>query len=264
PSADQTQRQLVDLTQQRRTPDDVSGKKLVMRTVKIKEESSKMMVEVIVIITHLSSKLLVNYSPVLNCSVLFTYEHLIIFTYELIYLSFLVVRAQTGGKETWSNVTDLTDKLSEIKHWSTFAVGSHCKSYALSLYSGSHGENWKFGELFNTVSVECEMAELSKDHIYCKACNENGYRVEAVSDDNGHIFTIPQPGNKLDGSIGGRIGRIREKNIEIYTTVGKVQEEKRDPYSCCASMVGQHENRKQKNSFAQKAHKCPQHNIVKT
>uniref|UniRef100_A0A3Q2VDB0 exo-alpha-sialidase n=1 Tax=Haplochromis burtoni TaxID=8153 RepID=A0A3Q2VDB0_HAPBU len=128
--------------------------------------------------------------------------------------------------ETWSDVTDLTDKLNEIKNWSTFAVGpghgipaesgrliipvyaytSFCckpcflpnsKSYALSLYSGSHGKNWKFGELFNTVSVECEIVEISKDHIYCNARNVGGYRVEAVSDHNGVKFNNLQPGNKL-------------------------------------------------------------------
>lgn len=129
-------------------------------------------------------------------------------------------------RKTWSNVIDLTDKLSEIKNWATFAVGPghgiqtesgrliipvyaytgikpNSKPYAISLYSDSHGENWKFGDFirkFNkesVVSVECEMAELSEDHIYCNARNVGGYRVEAVSDDNGHSFTIPQPGNKL-------------------------------------------------------------------
>lgn len=65
---------LFAFTEQRKTSDDASGEKLVMRTGKIKEGSSKKTVEVIVIINHFGSKLLVNYAPVLNCSVLFTPE----------------------------------------------------------------------------------------------------------------------------------------------------------------------------------------------
>uniref|UniRef100_A0A3Q2V5C1 exo-alpha-sialidase n=1 Tax=Haplochromis burtoni TaxID=8153 RepID=A0A3Q2V5C1_HAPBU len=198
---------LFAFAEQRKTSDNASGEKLVIRTGKIKEGSSKKTVEKALIkgyhaITEMYQKE--------NCD-------------NRTRLCFIT--SEDLG-ETWSDVTDLTDKLNEIKNWSTFAVGpghgipaesgrliipvyaytSFCckpcflpnsKSYALSLYSGSHGKNWKFGELFNTVSVECEIVEISKDHIYCNARNVGGYRVEAVSDHNGVKFNNLQPGNKL-------------------------------------------------------------------
>ncbi|CAI5680077.1 sialidase-4 [Oreochromis niloticus] len=239
---------LLAFAEQRKTPDDASGEKLVMRTGKIKEGSSEKMVEWSEL-KEVEKALIKGYRPMNPCPVygkinrkLFLFficvEDGITEMYQkenydnrtcLCYIT-----SEDLG-ETWSDVTDLTDKLSEITNWATFAVGpghgiqtesgrliipvyaytSFCckpcflpssKSYVLSLYSGSHGKNWKFGELFNTVSVECEMAELSKD--YCNARNVGGYRVEAVSHDNGVKFNILQPGNKLVETDSGCQGSV--------------------------------------------------------
>uniref|UniRef100_A0A3Q2V5G0 exo-alpha-sialidase n=1 Tax=Haplochromis burtoni TaxID=8153 RepID=A0A3Q2V5G0_HAPBU len=202
---------LFAFAEQRKTSDNASGEKLVIRTGKIKEGSSKKTVnnKLFLFFICVEDAITEMYQKE-NCD-------------NRTRLCFIT--SEDLG-ETWSDVTDLTDKLNEIKNWSTFAVGpghgipaesgrliipvyaytSFCckpcflpnsKSYALSLYSGSHGKNWKFGELFNTVSVECEIVEISKDHIYCNARNVGGYRVEAVSDHNGVKFNNLQPGNKL-------------------------------------------------------------------
>uniref|UniRef100_A0A3Q2V614 exo-alpha-sialidase n=1 Tax=Haplochromis burtoni TaxID=8153 RepID=A0A3Q2V614_HAPBU len=200
---------LFAFAEQRKTSDNASGEKLVIRTGKIKEGSSK------------KTALIKGYRPMNPYAITEMYQK-----ENCDNRTRLCFITSEDLGETWSDVTDLTDKLNEIKNWSTFAVGpghgipaesgrliipvyaytSFCckpcflpnsKSYALSLYSGSHGKNWKFGELFNTVSVECEIVEISKDHIYCNARNVGGYRVEAVSDHNGVKFNNLQPGNKL-------------------------------------------------------------------
>ncbi|XP_063333325.1 sialidase-4-like [Pelmatolapia mariae] len=235
---------LLAFAEQRKTPKDESTEKLVMRTGKIKEGFSEKTVEWSEL-REVENALIKGYRPMNPCPV---YDKV----NNTLFLFFICVEdgiTESDQKEnydnrtrlcyitsedlgeTWSDVTDLTDKLSEIKKWSTFAVGpghgiqtesgrliipvyayTHCKPsskpYALSLYSNDHGNNWKFGELFKTLSVECEMAELSKDHIYCNARNENGYRVEAVSDDNGDNFKIFQPGDKLVETASGCQGSV--------------------------------------------------------
>uniref|UniRef100_A0A3Q2V568 exo-alpha-sialidase n=1 Tax=Haplochromis burtoni TaxID=8153 RepID=A0A3Q2V568_HAPBU len=213
---------LFAFAEQRKTSDNASGEKLVIRTGKIKEGSSKKTVgwSELKEVEKVNNKLFLFFICVEDAITEMYQKENCDNRTRLCFIT-----SEDLG-ETWSDVTDLTDKLNEIKNWSTFAVGpghgipaesgrliipvyaytSFCckpcflpnsKSYALSLYSGSHGKNWKFGELFNTVSVECEIVEISKDHIYCNARNVGGYRVEAVSDHNGVKFNNLQPGNKL-------------------------------------------------------------------
>lgn len=136
------------------------------------------------------------------------------------------------GGETWSQVTDLTDKLPQMKKWAVFAVGpghglqtesgrlivpaygygscsSSCFcitcfcaiSRAICLYSDDKGITWQFSNMLEEKSVECEMAEVCDDkenrYIYCNARNEGGYRVEAVSDGNGEDFIVLPSAGKL-------------------------------------------------------------------
>uniref|UniRef100_A0A3Q2WGR8 exo-alpha-sialidase n=1 Tax=Haplochromis burtoni TaxID=8153 RepID=A0A3Q2WGR8_HAPBU len=209
---------LFAFAEQRKTSDNASGEKLVIRTGKIKEGSSKKTWSELKEVEKVNNKLFLFFICVEDAITEMYQKENCDNRTRLCFIT-----SEDLG-ETWSDVTDLTDKLNEIKNWSTFAVGpghgipaesgrliipvyaytSFCckpcflpnsKSYALSLYSGSHGKNWKFGELFNTVSVECEIVEISKDHIYCNARNVGGYRVEAVSDHNGVKFNNLQPGN---------------------------------------------------------------------
>nr|XP_029135866.1 sialidase-3-like isoform X5 [Labrus bergylta] len=138
--------------------------------------------------------------------------------------------------QSWSGVTDLTDKLDEIKRWSTFAVGpghgiqteggrlivpvyayvknpSPCnaKSYSLALYSDDHGDKWQFGEMLQNESVECEMAEYFHDKensiIYCNARSKKEFREEAVSSDEKLSFKpssamkLVETGTGCQGSV---------------------------------------------------------------
>ncbi|XP_024658659.2 sialidase-3 isoform X1 [Maylandia zebra] len=240
---------LLAFAEQRKTSDDASGEKLVMRTGKIKQKCCQRTTEWLEL-KEVEKALIDGHRPMNPCPV---YDKV----NKKLFLFFICVEdgitelhqikkcdnrtrlcfiTSEDLGETWSDVTNLTDELSEIKNWATFAVGpghgiqtesgrliipvyaytaiKPSKPYAISLYSDSHGENWKFGDFirkFNeesVVSVECEMAELSKDHIYCNARNVGGHRVEAVSDDNGHSFTIPQPENKLMETGSGCHGSV--------------------------------------------------------
>lgn len=150
------------------------------------------------------------------------------------------VTTKDAGR-SWSDETDLTDRLPEIKQWATFAVGpghglqtktnrmivpvyayascSHScccigcccsKPYALALYSDDKGETWHFGNMLKNVSLECEMAEFIDDKnqsiIYCNARTEGGYREEAVSKNNGGHFSelsgeLVETGKGCQGSI---------------------------------------------------------------
>ncbi|KAI4833168.1 hypothetical protein KUCAC02_016082 [Chaenocephalus aceratus] len=128
----------------------------------------------------------------------------------------------TDNGQSWSDVTDLTDSLDEIKHWATFAVGPghglqtesgrlivpvHAyvsisgKSpapHAVSLYSDDEGETWHFGTMLENESLECQMAEFADDRgesvIYCNARTKGSYREEDISHNKGEVFS------KLSGS----------------------------------------------------------------
>ncbi|XP_041641746.1 sialidase-3-like isoform X2 [Cheilinus undulatus] len=146
--------------------------------------------------------------------------------------------------QSWSDVTDLTDELHEIKSWATFAVGpghgiqtesgrlivpvyaymSCCSScclwcaacvkvipYALTLYSDDSGDRWQFGPTLDNESLECEMAEFINDKktsiIYCNARTRGGYRQEAVSSDASLIFK-PSSAMQLVETGGGCQGSV--------------------------------------------------------
>ncbi|XP_040892123.1 sialidase-3-like [Toxotes jaculatrix] len=135
--------------------------------------------------------------------------------------------------DNWSEeVTDLTDKLDEIKDWATFAVGpghglqtesgrlivpvygypKNDRSHALALYSDDSGVNWQFGKTLLTNSVECEMAEVfdegNKSIIYCNARSEGSYRVEAASGNDGGDFFQLCGAVKLVETGGGCQGSV--------------------------------------------------------
>lgn len=152
------------------------------------------------------------------------------------------VTTKDGG-QTWSDVTNLTEKLPQIKKWATFAVGpghgvqaesgrlivpayaygSCCPSCfciacfcavprALSLYSDDQGRTWQFGQPLETISIECEMAEVSDDggnrYVYCNARTHGGFRVEALSDDGGDDFVTLPTADKLVETGGGCQGSV--------------------------------------------------------
>ncbi|XP_067435547.1 sialidase-3-like isoform X1 [Thunnus thynnus] len=135
--------------------------------------------------------------------------------------------------QNWSEVTDLTDKLDEIKQWATFAVGpghglqmesgrlivplyayyvSDKSPYALCLYSDDQGNRWTLGNKLEKQSCECEMAEVFDDTgnsvIYCNARSPEGQRVEAVSENEGDGFMTLRSTKKLVETGGGCHGSV--------------------------------------------------------
>ncbi|XP_041825635.1 sialidase-4-like [Melanotaenia boesemani] len=143
----------------------------------------------------------------------------------------------TDAGQTWTDLTDLSDKQPEIKEWATFALGpghglqtqagrlivpaygyGSCSrscfciscfcavSRALCLHSDDKGATWQFGNMLEEKSVECQMAEVSDDkgnRLYCNARSEGGYRVEAVSENSGEEFlTLPAAGKLVETGRG--------------------------------------------------------------
>nr|XP_056705910.1 sialidase-4 [Euleptes europaea] len=129
---------------------------------------------------------------------------------------------------SWSHVTDLTQQVigRTIEDWATFALGpGHgiqlksgrlllpayayhidckecfgklCKTtpHAFTFYSDDHGQSWDFGEFIpNLQTVECQMVSVDEEDgsnvLYCNARSPLGFRVQALSVDDGAAF---QPG----------------------------------------------------------------------
>ncbi|XP_072248485.1 sialidase-4 [Leuresthes tenuis] len=151
------------------------------------------------------------------------------------------------GGDTWSPVTDLTKRVigDTIKEWATFALGPghgiqlksgrllipayayhiECKEcfgqlclttpHAFCFHSDTHGRSWRFGEAIPAPeSVECQMASVDEEDgtnvLYCNARSPLGYRVQALSLDDGAVFQegqlvqrLVEPPNGCQGSIVG-------------------------------------------------------------
>ncbi|XP_037322486.2 sialidase-4 [Pungitius pungitius] len=153
----------------------------------------------------------------------------------------------TDDGVTWSPVTDLTIRVigDTIKEWATFALGPghgiqlksgrllipayayhiECKECfgrlcrttprAFCFYSDTHGRTWRFGEAVPVPeSVECQMVSVDEEAgtnvLYCNARSPLGYRVQALSLDDGAVFRegqlvqrLVEPGHGCHGSIVG-------------------------------------------------------------
>ncbi|CAI5680076.1 unnamed protein product [Oreochromis niloticus] len=206
---------LFAFAEQRKTSDDGSGEKLVMRTGKIKEGSSEKTIEWSEL-KQVEKALIKGHRPMNPCPV-YDKVNKKLFLFFICVEDGITARDQIENYDNrtrlcyitsnnlgkaWSDVTDLTDKLSEITNWSTFAVGpGHgiqtesgrliipvyaycsstcllhccckpvacsfsccCKSYALSLYSDDPDKSWKFGQTLQSESGECQMAEVYENN----------------------------------------------------------------------------------------------------
>uniref|UniRef100_UPI0037E7CEC4 sialidase-4 n=1 Tax=Semicossyphus pulcher TaxID=241346 RepID=UPI0037E7CEC4 len=155
--------------------------------------------------------------------------------------------SSTDDGDTWSPVTDLTQRVigDTIKDWATFALGPghgiqlksgrllvpayayhiDCKecfgqlcmtsSHAFCFHSDTHGRSWRFGEAVpGPESVECQMVSVDEEDgtnvLYCNARSPLGYRVQALSLDDGAAFQegqlvqrLVEPRNGCHGSIVG-------------------------------------------------------------
>ncbi|KAI4877586.1 hypothetical protein NFI96_011422 [Prochilodus magdalenae] len=136
--------------------------------------------------------------------------------------------------ETWSPATDLTQKVigDTIKEWATFALGpghgiqlksgrlvipaytyhidskqcfnKACKTtpHSFCFHSDTHGKVWRFGETVpGPQCVECQMVSVDEEDgtnlLYCNARSTLGYRVQALSFDDGAVFQRGQLVQKL-------------------------------------------------------------------
>ncbi|MEE6500785.1 hypothetical protein FKM82_003929 [Ascaphus truei] len=141
------------------------------------------------------------------------------------------VRSADQGR-SWSEVTDLTQKVigETLKDWATFALGpghgiqlkygrllvpaytyhidcrdcfgKFCRTTprAFTFRSDNHGQSWTFGELIpNLETVECQLVSVDEEDgtnvLYCNARSPLGFRVQAVSSDDGAFF---QPGQLVE------------------------------------------------------------------
>ncbi|KAF6725762.1 Sialidase-4 [Oryzias melastigma] len=155
--------------------------------------------------------------------------------------------SSTDGGDTWSPVTDLTKTVigDTIKDWATFALGPghglqlksgrllipayayhiECKECfgrlcqttprSFCFHSDTHGRSWRFGEAIPAPeSVECQMVSVDEEDgsnvLYCNARSPLGYRVQALSLDDGAVFQsgqlvprLVEPRNGCHGSIVG-------------------------------------------------------------
>ncbi|XP_029027510.1 sialidase-4 [Betta splendens] len=153
----------------------------------------------------------------------------------------------TDGGDTWSPVTDLTKRVigDTIEEWATFALGPghglqlksgrllvpayayhiECKECfgqlcqttprAFCFHSDTHGRTWRFGQAVpGPESVECQMVSVDEEDgtnvLYCNARSPLGYRVQALSLDDGAVFQegqlvlrLVEPRNGCHGSTVG-------------------------------------------------------------
>uniref|UniRef100_A0A7M4ER14 exo-alpha-sialidase n=1 Tax=Crocodylus porosus TaxID=8502 RepID=A0A7M4ER14_CROPO len=148
---------------------------------------------------------------------------------------------------SWSKVTDLTEQVigRAIEEWATFALGpGHgiqlksgrllvpayayhidckecfgklCKTtpHSFTFYSDDHGQTWHYGEFIpNLQTGECQLASVDEEDgsnvLYCNARSPLGFRVQALSTDDGAVFhsgqlvpRLVEPPHGCQGSIIG-------------------------------------------------------------
>ncbi|NWR99735.1 NEUR4 protein, partial [Motacilla alba] len=148
---------------------------------------------------------------------------------------------------SWSTATDLTEQVigATIKDWATFALGpGHgiqlrsgrllvpaysyhidckecfgqlCKTtpHSFAFYSDDHGRGWRFGEFIpNLQTGECQLVSVDEEDgsnvLYCNARSPLGFRVQALSTDDGAVFhggqlvqRLVEPPHGCHGSVIG-------------------------------------------------------------
>ncbi|KAK1168659.1 sialidase-4, partial [Acipenser oxyrinchus oxyrinchus] len=84
-------------------------------------------------------------------------------------------------------------------------------------YSDSHGKSWRFGEFVPSLeTVECQLVSVDEEDgtnaLYCNSRSPLGYRVQALSKDDGAVFLegqLEQP-HGCHGSVVGFLAPILE------------------------------------------------------
>ncbi|XP_051935190.1 sialidase-4 isoform X2 [Hippocampus zosterae] len=155
--------------------------------------------------------------------------------------------SSTDKGVTWSPATDLTQQVigDTLKEWATFALGPghgiqlksgrllvpayayhiECKQCfgklcqtsprSFCFHSDTHGRTWCFGETVpGPETVECQVVSVDEEDgtnfLYCNARSRLGFRVQALSLDDGATFQegqlvqrLVEPRNGCHGSVVG-------------------------------------------------------------
>ncbi|XP_061638806.1 sialidase-4 isoform X1 [Phyllopteryx taeniolatus] len=155
--------------------------------------------------------------------------------------------SSTDNGVTWGPATDLTQQVigDTIKEWATFALGPghgiqlksgrllipayayhiECKQCfgklcqtsprAFCFHSDTHGRTWRLGDTVpGPESVECQVVSVDEEDgtnfLYCNARSRLGFRVQALSLDDGATFQegqlvqrLVEPRNGCHGSVVG-------------------------------------------------------------
>ncbi|MBN3298489.1 NEUR4 protein, partial [Amia calva] len=164
------------------------------------------------------------------------------------------VSSQDQGR-SWSAVTDLTQRTIglAIKEWATFALGPghgiqlksgrllipayayhiDCREcfgkmclttpHSFCFHSDTHGRTWRFGEFVpNLATVECQLVSVDQEDgtnvLYCNARSTLGYRVQALSMDDGAVFQEGQLVQKLVEPPHGCHGSVVGFPAPFFTT----------------------------------------------
>uniref|UniRef100_A0A4W6D1D6 exo-alpha-sialidase n=1 Tax=Lates calcarifer TaxID=8187 RepID=A0A4W6D1D6_LATCA len=241
---DRNSETLLAFAEQRETADDASTKNLVMSRGTLKDESSGWSEFKIVEKAKLLNCRPMNPCPVFekNTNTLFLFficvEDGVTEQWQIkncTNKARLCYITSTDLGQTWSEegVTELTDKLDEIKNWKTFAVGpghglqmkkgrlivpvhayacvcAPCSSCCCYI-TDDRGSTWKLGKMFQSQSGECQMAEIfdgDKSSIYCNARSRGCCRVEAVSENGGADFHTLSNTTKLVETDSGCQGSV--------------------------------------------------------
>ncbi|XP_060623958.2 sialidase-4 [Anolis sagrei] len=221
---------------------------------------------------------------------------------------------------SWSHVTDLTQHVigRAIDDWATFALGpGHgiqlksgrlllpayayhidcrecfgklCKTtpHAFTFYSDDHGQSWQYGEFIpNLQTVECQMVSVDEEDgtnmLYCNARSPLGFRVQALSTDDGAVFHAGQLVQRLVETPHGCHGSIIGFPAPLYYMHGNVcrfqkttwpakginsllqpeTDERPKPFSptisVCSQLIG---GQQQQKKFASLRTCSPKHNII--
>ncbi|KAM4694049.1 sialidase-4-like [Discoglossus pictus] len=151
----------------------------------------------------------------------------------------------TDQGRSWSDVIDLTHEVigESLKDWATFTLGpghglqlKYCRflipayTYhincrdcfgkicrttpkAFAFRSDDHGKSWMLGELIpNLQTVQCQLVSVDAEDgtriLYCNARSSLGFRVQALSSDDGVLFEPGQVIEKLQETASGCHGSV--------------------------------------------------------
>ncbi|RVE66176.1 hypothetical protein OJAV_G00123960 [Oryzias javanicus] len=230
---------LLAFAERRKTSNDASTEELVMKTGRLlRQDAPQMSVEWSEAVTVVDKTRLNGYRPMNPCPV---YER----NSRTLFLVFICVEGTTT--ESWQRFWGINKArlcyLTSKDELATFAVGPghgvqaaggrliipayaygscgpSCSCVAcfsavpraLSLYSDDQGVTWRFGQALETVSIECEMAEVCDDggnrYVYCNARSQGGFRVQALSDDGADDFVTLPPSQQLVETGAGCQGSV--------------------------------------------------------